>query len=53
MFPPPPIQGIGNAGGFTLMVELKDGSGDFVKLQNVTDAIVSERVIAIRDRRWC
>ena len=41
VFPPPPISGIGNAGGFTLMVELKDGSGDFVKLQNVTDAIVA------------
>ena len=27
--PPPPIQGIGNAGGFTLQVELRDGSTDF------------------------
>jgi HAE1 family hydrophobic/amphiphilic exporter-1 len=40
VIPPPPIQGIGNAGGFTLIVELKDGSGDFVKLQNVTNQIV-------------
>jgi HAE1 family hydrophobic/amphiphilic exporter-1 len=40
VIPPPPIQGIGNAGGFTLMVEVKDGSGDFVKLQNATDQIV-------------
>jgi HAE1 family hydrophobic/amphiphilic exporter-1 len=41
VFPPPPISGIGNAGGFTLMVELKDGSADFVRLQNVTDTIVA------------
>src|SRR6185437_10425342 len=26
---PPPIQGIGNAGGFTMQVELRDGSFDF------------------------
>jgi HAE1 family hydrophobic/amphiphilic exporter-1 len=41
VIPPPPIQGIGNAGGFTMMIELKDGSGDFVKLQNATNQIVS------------
>jgi HAE1 family hydrophobic/amphiphilic exporter-1 len=41
VIPPPPIQGIGNAGGFTLMIELKDGSGDFVKLQNATNQIVA------------
>ena len=39
--PPPPIQGIGNAGGFTMQVELRDGSTDFAKLQNVTNAIVA------------
>jgi hydrophobic/amphiphilic exporter-1 (mainly G- bacteria), HAE1 family len=39
--PPPPIQGIGNAGGFTLQVELRDGSTDFAKLQSVTDAVVA------------
>ena len=33
-FPPPPIQGIGNAGGFTLQVELRDGSTDLAKLQS-------------------
>ena len=33
MFPPPPIQGIGNAGGFTMQVELRDGSFDLAKLQ--------------------
>jgi HAE1 family hydrophobic/amphiphilic exporter-1 len=41
VLPPPPIQGIGNAGGFTLQVELRDGSTDFAKLQNVTNAIVA------------
>jgi HAE1 family hydrophobic/amphiphilic exporter-1 len=40
MFPPPPIQGIGNAGGFAMQIELRDGSTDFVKLQSVTSAIV-------------
>jgi HAE1 family hydrophobic/amphiphilic exporter-1 len=37
---PPAIQGIGNSGGFTMMVQIKDGNVDFPKLQNVTDAIV-------------
>jgi HAE1 family hydrophobic/amphiphilic exporter-1 len=40
VLPPPPIQGIGNAGGFTLMVELRDGSSDFDKLQSVTNNII-------------
>jgi HAE1 family hydrophobic/amphiphilic exporter-1 len=40
-FPPPPIQGIGNAGGFAMQVELRDGSTDFAKLQSVTSAIVA------------
>jgi HAE1 family hydrophobic/amphiphilic exporter-1 len=39
--PPPPIQGIGNAGGFTLMVEIRDGSSDFTKLQGITNAIIA------------
>jgi len=39
--PPPPIQGIGNAGGFTMQVELRDGSTDFAKLQSITNAIVT------------
>jgi HAE1 family hydrophobic/amphiphilic exporter-1 len=39
--PPPPIQGIGNAGGFTMQVELRDGSDDYVKLQNTVNAIVA------------
>ena len=39
--PPPPIQGIGNAGGFTMQVELRDGSNDYVKLQNTINALVA------------
>jgi HAE1 family hydrophobic/amphiphilic exporter-1 len=41
VLPPPPIQGIGNAGGFTMQVELRDGSTDFVKLQSITNAMVA------------
>jgi len=39
--PPPPIQGIGNAGGFTMQIELRDGSTDFAKLQSITNTIVA------------
>jgi hydrophobic/amphiphilic exporter-1 (mainly G- bacteria), HAE1 family len=39
---PPPIQGIGNASGFTMMVELRDGSNDFQKLQRITRSIVAD-----------
>jgi HAE1 family hydrophobic/amphiphilic exporter-1 len=42
VFPPPPIQGIGNASGFTMQVELKDGSFDYTKLQNITDNVVTD-----------
>jgi hydrophobic/amphiphilic exporter-1 (mainly G- bacteria), HAE1 family len=41
VLPPPPIQGIGNAAGFTMQVELRDGSNDFTKLQAVTGAMVA------------
>jgi HAE1 family hydrophobic/amphiphilic exporter-1 len=41
VLPPPPIQGIGLAGGFTMQVELRDGSYDFVKLQRVVDTMVT------------
>src|SRR6185369_14879566 len=39
--PPPPIQGIGNAAGFAMQVELRDGNSDFGKLQAITNAIIS------------
>ena len=41
VLPPPPIQGIGNAGGFSMQVELRDGDNDFAKLQAITGAMVS------------
>ncbi len=41
VIPPPPIQGIGNAAGFALQVELRDGNSDFGKLQAITNAVVA------------
>src|SRR6266851_4074466 len=41
-FPPPPIQGIGNAGGFALQLELRDGSFDLGKLQGITNSVVKD-----------
>ena len=45
---PPPIQGIGNASGFTMQVELRDGSFDYTKLQTLTRTIVQRRQHAVR-----
>ena len=39
---PPAIQGIGNAGGFQMQIEQKDGSFDYGKLQRVTDAVLEQ-----------
>jgi hydrophobic/amphiphilic exporter-1 (mainly G- bacteria), HAE1 family len=41
VLPPPPIQGVGNAGGFNMQIELRDGSFDLAKLQSSVDAIVA------------
>jgi HAE1 family hydrophobic/amphiphilic exporter-1 len=41
VLPPPPIQGIGNANGFTMEVELRDGSADYVRLQAITREITT------------
>jgi len=41
VLPPPPIQGIGNAAGFAMQVELRDGNNDFNKLQALTQAMVA------------
>jgi len=41
VLPPPAIQGIGNAAGFTMQVELRDASFDLDKLQAVTNTMVS------------
>ncbi len=35
VLPPPPIQGIGNAAGVTMQIELRDGSFDLDKLQAI------------------
>jgi hydrophobic/amphiphilic exporter-1 (mainly G- bacteria), HAE1 family len=40
VLPPPPIQGIGNAAGVSMQVELQDSSYDFAKLQRVVDTTV-------------
>ena len=39
--PPPPIQGIGNAAGATMQIELRDSSFDLAKLQASVDALVA------------
>jgi HAE1 family hydrophobic/amphiphilic exporter-1 len=39
---PPPIQGIGNASGFTMQIELRDGSFDYAKLQTVVQTMVHD-----------
>ena len=53
VLPPPPIQGIGFAAGFTMQVEMRDNSYDFVKLGNIVDTIAGE--CRARNRRcgWC
>ena len=40
VLPPPAIQGIGNAAGFTMQIELRDGSFDLAKLQGSLNAVV-------------
>ena len=37
--PPPPIPGLGQSGGFQGVVELRDGSFDYTKLQQVSDLV--------------
>jgi HAE1 family hydrophobic/amphiphilic exporter-1 len=39
---PPPIQGVGNAGGFQMQVEQRDGSFDYVKLQDAAMNLVEQ-----------
>jgi HAE1 family hydrophobic/amphiphilic exporter-1 len=42
VIPPPPIQGIGNAAGFAMQVQLRDGNADYNKLQAITDTVVAD-----------
>lgn len=37
---PPPIQGLGTAGGFQMQLELQDGSFDYSKLQAATEQVI-------------
>jgi hydrophobic/amphiphilic exporter-1 (mainly G- bacteria), HAE1 family len=37
--PPPPIQGVGNAAGVTLQIELRDSTFDLAKLQTIASAV--------------
>lgn len=39
---PPPIQGIGNAAGFAMQLQLRDGNADYNKLQAITDTVVAD-----------
>jgi len=39
---PPPIQGIGNASGFQMQIEQRDGSFDLGKLQSAADELVEQ-----------
>ncbi|TCT07975.1 efflux RND transporter permease subunit [Aquabacter spiritensis] len=39
---PPAIQGIGNASGFTMQPQIRDGNFDYNLLQNVADALVEK-----------
>ncbi len=42
VLPPPPIQGVGFAAGFTMQVNLEDASSDFTKLARVVRTTVSD-----------
>jgi HAE1 family hydrophobic/amphiphilic exporter-1 len=42
VLPPPAIQGIGNAGGFQMQLEMLGGSFDYRKLSELTQQIVKE-----------
>jgi len=41
-FPAPPIQGVGNVGGFTMQVELKNGDFDYALLQSLAQAVIRD-----------
>ena len=46
--PPPTIQGVGNTGGFSMMVQLTDGSSDFGRLSEVAHSVANR---ALQDGR--
>ncbi len=42
VMPPPPIQGVGFAAGFTMQVNLQDGNSDYTRLARVVRTTVSD-----------
>ncbi len=42
VFPPPPVRGVGAAGGFKLQIEDRSGAGTPQKLQDLTQQVISE-----------
>ena len=42
VFPPPPVRGIGTAGGFKLQIEDRSGHSTPQQLQTVTDRVIAE-----------
>jgi HAE1 family hydrophobic/amphiphilic exporter-1 len=39
---PPPIQGVGNVGGFTMQVEIRNGNFDYDLLQSLANTVVAD-----------
>jgi len=42
VFPPPPVRGIGSAGGFKIQIEDRSGNGTPQELQDAVDKIINE-----------
>jgi len=42
VFPPPPVRGVGNAGGFKMQIEDRSGTATPQQLQAVTDQVIAE-----------
>ena len=42
VLPPPPIQGVGNAAGFTMQLELRDNNFDWQKLRNISRTVIAD-----------
>ena len=39
---PPPIQGVGNVGGFTMQIQIRNGDFDYDLLQNLANTVVAD-----------
>ena len=53
VLPPPPIQGIGFAAGFTMQIEMRDNSFDFAKLGSIVDTMLANASLAVERCGWC